>query len=228
MFSPSGPQIGQSGSRRTLSSVKRVPSESYSSSRPLSGSPMSAASLMTSLAWSRPITPAITPSTPLAPQLGSQLGRRRGREEAAVAGAVERDEGRDLALEAEDRRRDDRLSQPHRGVVQQVARGEVVGAVDDDVVGLDQLEDVRGVEAQVVLDHLDVGVERVDRRLRRRGLRLADRLGRVDHLALEVRLVDDVVVDDPERADAGGGEIERGRRTQARRRRAAAPSRSAA
>ena len=41
------------------------------------------------------------------------------------------------------------------------------------------------------------------------------RLGRVDHLALEVREVDDVVVDDAERADAGGREVERGRRAEA-------------
>ena len=36
-------------------------------------------------------------------------------------------------------------------------------------------------------------------------------VGGVDDLALEVRLVDDVVVDDPERADAGGRQVERGR-----------------
>ena len=63
----------------------------------------------------------------------------------------------------------------------------------------------------VVLDHLDVGVELVDRDLRRLRLRHPDALGVVDHLALEIRLVDDVVVDDPDRPDAGGGEVEGGR-----------------
>ena len=42
----------------------------------------------------------------------------------------------------------------------------------------------------------------------------ADPVGRVDHLALEVRRVDDVVIDDADRADAGGREVERGRRTE--------------
>ena len=37
----------------------------------------------------------------------------------------------------------------------------------------------------------------------------------MDDLALQVGDVDDVVVDDAERADAGGGEVERGRRAQA-------------
>ena len=41
------------------------------------------------------------------------------------------------------------------------------------------------------------------------------RCGGVDHLALQVREVDLVVVDDAERADAGRGEVERGRRAEA-------------
>src|SRR5439155_4849447 len=48
-------------------------------------------------------------------------------------------------------------------------------------------------------------------------LRLADALGVVNHLALKVREVDDVVVHDPERPDAGRGEVERGRRAEAAR-----------
>ena len=40
-------------------------------------------------------------------------------------------------------------------------------------------------------------------------------VGRVDDLALQVGEVDVVVVDDAERADAGRGEVQRGRRAQA-------------
>ena len=76
------------------------------------------------------------------------------------------------------------------------------------------LEDVGGVEAEVVLDDLDVGVERLDRVARRLGLRHADPLGVVDHLALQVGGVDDVVVDQAEGADPGGGEVERGGRAE--------------
>ena len=46
------------------------------------------------------------------------------------------------------------------------------------------------------------------------GLRHPDPVGVVDHLALEVRLVDDVVVDDAERAHAGRGQVQRGRRAE--------------
>ena len=110
---------------------------------------------------------------------------------------------------------DDRDLVPDGGVVQQVARREVVGAVDDHVpaVGEDPV-DVLGGEPLLVGLHGHVGVERLERPLRRLGLGLAEPVGRVDDLALEVRRVDGVVVDDPERADAGGGEVERRRRAE--------------
>src|SRR4029453_13945797 len=60
----------------------------------------------------------------------------------------------------------------------------------------------------------DVRVERLERPLGRVGLGLAEAVGRVDDLALQIRLVDRVVVDDAERADAGRGQIERGRRPE--------------
>ena len=111
---------------------------------------------------------------------------------------------------------DDRDPVPHRGVVDEVAGREVVGAVDDHVpaVGEDPL-DVLGVEPLLERHDVHVRVERLDRALRRCDLRLAEPLGRVDDLALEVRVVDDVAVDDPERPDARGREVERGRRAEA-------------
>ena len=87
---------------------------------------------------------------------------------------------------------------------------EVVGAVDDDVVAVDDVEDVVGAEADVVRDDVDVGVQRGERLLRGVDLAVADALEVVQDLALQVRRVDDVHVDDAERADAGGGEVERG------------------
>src|SRR2546423_15447326 len=71
MESGSLEQIGQSGSRRTFSSVNEAARASYRSSRPISGSPSPRISFTTSVAWSRPIVPGSTPSTPLAPQEGA-------------------------------------------------------------------------------------------------------------------------------------------------------------
>ena len=79
-----------------------------------------------------------------------------------------------------------------------------------DVVAVDDVEHVVGAEAHVVGDDVDVGVERGERLLRRVDLALADAVHVVQDLALQVRLVDDVHVDDAERADARGREVERG------------------
>ena len=76
-----------------------------------------------------------------------------------------------------------------------------------------------GDEHLLVRDDVDVRVERVDRDPGGLDLALADPVGRVDDLALEVAQVDDVEVDDADRADAGGGQVERGRASRARRRR---------
>ena len=125
-------------------------------------------------------------------------------------------EDSDLALEAVDRAVDDGDPVPDGRVVDEIAGGEVVGAVDDHVPAFaeDPL-DVLGREPLLVGLDVDVGVERLDRPLRREHLGFADRVGRVDDLALQVRVVDDVGIHDPERPDARGGEVERRRRAEA-------------
>jgi hypothetical protein len=65
-----------------------------------------------------------------------------------------------------------------------------------------------------MLDHLDVGIQLLDREPSRFGLRHPDPLGGVNHLTLEVRLVDLVVVDEAECADARRGQVERRRRSE--------------
>src|SRR5690606_26793564 len=62
-----------------------------------------------------------------------EAGRRRLRVEAAIARAALRREDAGLPLEAEDAAVGVRLAEQHAGVVDQVARREVVGAVEDDV-----------------------------------------------------------------------------------------------
>ena len=74
--------------------------------------------------------------------------RRRIRVEAAVARSVGRVEDRRLAVETEDAAVDIRLLQQHADVVDEVARGEVVGAVDDQVIGTADLHCVRRGEAR--------------------------------------------------------------------------------
>ncbi len=72
-----------------------------------------------------------------------------------------------------------------------------------------------GPSRSLCFSTLTSGFSALDRLLGRVDLGDTDALGVVDHLALQVREIDDVVVDDPERADAGRGEIQRRRRAEA-------------
>jgi hypothetical protein len=109
---------------------------------------------------------------------------------------------------------DDRLAELERRVVEQVPRGEVVGAVDDEIVVGEERHDVLRRHAQLVRDHGHVGVERGERLLRALDLRRAHAILRVDDLALQVRDVDHVVVDEPDGADARRREVDRRGRPQ--------------
>ena len=105
----------------------------------------------------------------------------------------------------------DRDALQQRRVVHEIPRREVVGAVDDHVVAVDDVEDVVGAQADVVGDDVHVGVERGQRLLGGVDLALADPVEVVQDLALEVRCVDDVHVYDADGADTGGREIQRRR-----------------
>ena len=74
---------------------------------------------------------------------GNEPGRRRLRVEAAIARAFLGGEDAGLSFEAEDGAVGVGLADQDAGVVDEVARLEVVGAVGDDVVVLEDLERVR-------------------------------------------------------------------------------------
>src|SRR5262245_41583699 len=196
------PHTGHSGFFLIRTSWKSVESASNRRRRPISGSPTSSASFSASFVWRVPTIPGRPPSTPPSAHDGASSGG--GGADAAVARAVTGLEDRDLTLEAVDRAVDDRDVVPDRGVVHEVARREVVGAVDDHLpaVGKDPL-DVLGAEPLAVGRDLHVGVQRLDRAPRTVDLRRAERVQRVRDLPLEVRLVDDVRVDDPDVSHSG-------------------------
>ena len=81
---------------------------------------------------------------------GHQARRRRLGIEAAIARTVLGGEHRGLTLEAEDAAVGVGFAEQHARVVHQVAGREVVGAVEDDVVGLEQLQRVLGAERRLV------------------------------------------------------------------------------
>ena len=146
-----------------------------------------------------------------------QLRRRRCREETAVARPLMRDEGGRLPLEAKNASVHIWLVEQHTGVVDEIPSREVVRAVEDHVILSEDLQHVALIEPRLVLHHIHVRVQCCDGNPRRFDLRHANAIRGVDHLALQVRFVDDVGVDNPERTDTGSGEIECRGGTQAAR-----------
>ncbi len=126
-------------------------------------------------------------------------------------------EDRRLALEAEDRAVDVGLAEQHAGVVRQIARREIVGSVHHHVVAAKEFHRVRRVETQTVGLDLDVGVHRTQPGRGDLHLGRPDVDRGVEHLALQVGGVDDVVVDEAEPAHPGGGEVLGKRRTESAR-----------
>jgi len=136
---------------------------------------------------------------------------------AAIAGAVfaatvgvgkVRGEDGEHSLEAEDRAVDVGLFEDDAGIVDAVAGGEVVGAVDDDVVVFDQIEDVGAVDDGFEFDDVDVGVEVLEAFGGGFYFVFADGGHAEENLALEITGTDDVDVGQADGADAGGGEVE--------------------
>ncbi len=100
------------------------------------------------------------------------------------------------------------LLQAEAGVVQQVARGEVVAAVGHDVVARDDaLGIVRGEALVVRLARVTSGLISASARRALSTLETPTSDGAVNHLALQVGEVDRVVVDHAQGADPGRREI---------------------
>ena len=116
-----------------------------------------------------------------------------------------------LALKLENAAVHDRLPDQHRGIVHQVARGEVVRAIDNDVIVPEERHDVVHRETLGIHAHLDIRIERVDRQRGGGGFGHPHTVSGVQHLALQVRAIDHVRIDDAQRADTRRGQVQRRR-----------------
>ena len=148
--------------------------------------------------------------------------------EAAVARTFLGGEDAGLSFEAENRSVDVGLAGQHAGVVHQVARGKIVGAVGDDVELAKQFERVLAGEPGVELPDIQ---ERIDglQLLGRRIQLLASHVGGgVNDLALQVGVVHDVEVHDAQRAHARRAQIQAPGANPGRPRRCTAPARLSA
>ena len=140
---------------------------------------------------------------------GDGAWRWWGGEHAAVAGATGGGvEDGELAFEAMDSAVDIRDAAPCGDIAAEVAGGEVVGAVEDEVAAVGEVHGVGGAESVVDDGDAEGGVEGLEASGGGGGLGLAGIGFGEEDLALEIGEGDDVVVDDDEVADACGGEVE--------------------
>src|SRR5882724_11529313 len=149
------PHTGQLGFLRSFSSRNFIPRASKSSKRPMRLSPRPRISLMVSIAWMEPTIPGRTPRTPPSAQQGTRPGGGF-RIEAAVARTIGHSENGGLPFESEDRAVDVGLSQEDAGIVDEIARGKIVGAIDDDVEVFEKFESVGA--SQLRFERLDLNV----------------------------------------------------------------------
>ena len=115
---------------------------------------------------------------------GHQTRRRWLGEQAAIAGTNPGVEHAHLPFEAVNRPVNVGFTGQHAQVIGQVAGGEVVGSIDDQIVWFGDLHGIRGGEWLVVDIHLDIGVQVEQAAAGRFDLQLANRGRAVDHLAL--------------------------------------------
>jgi hypothetical protein len=93
------------------------------------------------------------------------------------------------------------------GVVGQVARREIIGAVHHDVVLRQDIQRVFAADAGIVQDHFDVWIDAFNCFLGRFGLGAADVRCAMDDLALEVGKIDRVKINHADFADAGRRQV---------------------
>src|SRR5262249_6475928 len=127
---------------------------------------------------------------------------RRGwcEEQAAVARAGMWREDTRLTFKLKNTAVHHRLVSEESSIVYQVARGEVVAAIHDNVIVPKDVHDVVYRQTFIVDAHLDIGIETINRLLGRLGLGYANAVGAVQDLALQVREVHNVGIDNAQRA----------------------------
>ena len=135
------------------------------------------------------------------------VARGLGPHAAQAGGGVVAAHQLQLAFVLVHAREQHRLAGPQREVVEQELGGEVVAAVEDEIVARAQAFGVVGVESQRVRFHAHVGIERSHTSRGERGFFLAALGQRIPGLAMQVGRFEAVGIDDAEAADTGTGEV---------------------
>ena len=132
---------------------------------------------------------------------------RRWRGVQATVAALLRQERCHLPVKHEDGAVHDGLVHQHAEVIDEVARREVVRAVDEDVKLLGDFHGVLGVDVFGDLDDLRVRVDLTDGVLGGVDFGAADVIVSVQELSVQVGDIDVIEINDADLADTGGGKV---------------------
>lgn len=135
--------------------------------------------------------------------IGDKLGIGWRRVQAAVTRSTAIIVDRQLTFPAEGTARDQRPAGEHAGVVDQIARRRIVGAIQHDVVARNDFHRVAAIQLDVVSGHPDEGIQRADGLGQRRGLGGANARLAVHNLPVEIAQLNDVVVDHAQMSYSG-------------------------
>src|SRR5580658_4709813 len=145
---------------------------------------------------------------------GYQAWRRGLGIQAAIAGAIGITEDGYLAFEAKNGAVDIGFAEEHGRVVDEIARGEIVGAVHDDVVIFQNVERVFAGEMRLESINLNIGIQVAQAIAGCSDFRTAYVFGAEENLALQVGGIHRVEINEADAADSSRGEIEAERRAK--------------
>src|ERR1700674_1936556 len=138
----------------------------------------------------------------------NQARRWRFRIQAAIAWTLFGSKHAGLTFEAEDGSIHIRLAGQHASIINEVASGEVVGAVGDDVKITKEFQSVRAAKPRIKRPQIQKGIDRLELVSRRVELLAPHIGGGVNDLPLQVGVVDDIKVDQAQRPHARGRQIQ--------------------
>ena len=101
----------------------------------------------------------------------------------------------------------ERLLRHDAGIINQELRRKIVGAVNDKIVILDNVENVFARYESVISNYVHIRVHRFDRFFGRLNLGLTHILRVMYYLTLQIRKIDCVGIGNADRAHAGGGKV---------------------
>ncbi len=143
-----------------------------------------------------------------------ESGRWWLREQAAIAWPFLRIKHGQLALKAEDAAVHVGLAQKHAGVVNQITGREIVRPINNDIVVFEDFESIGAGQRNIVLVNHQIGIDVRELPGGTFELGFAHVAREVDDLTLQVCLVNDIIIHQPNASNSSGCQIQRQRAAQ--------------